>query len=95
MRTDKKLIKQTRIEDPEDLNNSVFTNDDDDSLFQFNVVYSEKIVDIVRPFDYSLRGFGFLMNARNDVKRTDIIDPIQNYPEIVAVERGYTDLFSK
>ena len=100
---EKKLVKQNRVEDIDESlhnnSNSLLNADEDDSSIlsgNFNVTYTEKFVDIERPYDYNLRGFGFLLQGNGgdggkEKKNASFSnDPIlsQNYAEIVAVEKG-------
>jgi hypothetical protein len=51
----------------------------------------EKQFDIVRPNDYSSRGFGFLLNTglvNNRNKSENVSHQIDSYAQVVVVEHG-------
>jgi hypothetical protein len=92
---------------------SLNKNDDEDSLSHCmdysNYTFVEKFVSIERPFDYSSRGFGFLLNSGVASKvssgnakgnlflnATSLVQNVinQNFAQIVVVEHGKLYLFA-
>ncbi len=86
--------------DDSNLNESGINDEDNDSMIctDFNYKFSEKLVEIERPFDHNSRGFGFLINSGLQNKASaslkklqdEKIDNVlsQNYAQIVMVENG-------
>jgi hypothetical protein len=79
------------------ISNTLTNLDDEESVCLYNHRFVEKHVSIERPFDYSLRGFGFLLssleaNSKNYYKNLQDSSSLavvgQNYAQIVVVEHG-------
>ena len=77
----------------EEASDDVF-NESDSASKQY--VYIEKYIEIDRPLNYTLRGFGFLLNSGKTNSSSSIlvkqnenfIELCQNYAQIVVVEPG-------
>jgi len=89
-----------KTNDDSNLNDSAINDEDNDSMIctDFNYKFTEKFVQIERPFDHNSRGFGFLLNSGLQNKtgaslkklQDENIDKVlsQNYAQIVMVENG-------
>ena len=89
-----------KTNDDSNLNESAINDEDNDSMIctDFNYKFTEKLVEIERPFDHNSRGFGFLLNSGLQNKASaslkklqdENIDNVlsQNFAQIVMVENG-------
>ena len=75
------------------MNDSLNMNEEEESSELVGYTYTPKCVSIERPFDYTSRGFGFLLNSglaatskSQDPSLNSILS--QNYAQIVVVEHG-------